>query len=161
MLKQMSWEVGHCYFSMIRQSCKNECNEHMLHGDSSCPAACTPGPHPARGQTRGSEVSGVLLQRAEPRRTSPLKMGSCTTPRWVFPPHQTGPANCKPLESTGLCRGRSVTAIVVKTLTQFTSNRQCLVLHKTIWNWIKYLQWLPRKQTLPILQSTSSGTDYF
>lgn len=145
----------------VRQSCKNECNELRLRGDCLCPAAAHQALILLGGQRRGSEDSRVLLQRAEPCRTLPLKMGSCTTPRWGFPHCQMSPANSKPLESTGLCRGRRVSAIEVKTLTLFTSNRQCLVLHKTIWNCIKYLQWLPRKQTLPILPSTSSGTDYF
>lgn len=156
----MSWEVVLCYLSKVSKAeLWKRVLWALLHGDCLCPAACTS--HPAGGQSRGSAGSGVLLQRAEPCRASPLKRGSCTTPRWAFPPCQKGPASSKPLESTGLCRGTGVAAIEVKTLTLFTSNRQRLVLHKTIWNCMKYLQWLPRKQTLPILQSTSSGTDYF
>lgn len=161
MLKLMSWEVGLCYFSLVRQSCKNECNEHMLHGDCLCPAACTPGPHPAGDQTRGSEGSGVLLQRAEPCRASPLKMGSCTPPQVSVPAMLNRPCQLQAFGKHRALQGQRVAAIEVKTLTLFTSNCQCLVLHKTIWNGIKYLQWLPRKQTLPVLQSTSSGTDYF
>lgn len=131
----------------VKQSCKHQHNEHILHGECPSPAACREGPHPA-GRWEREALRARMCCRDGQSHVAPhllRERGPTTPPRWAVPPHRTCPPDTEPSESAGCCRGKNVAATEVKTLTLFTSNHQCSVLHKTIWNCIKYLQWLPRK----------------
>lgn len=132
MLKQRGLGASLFLTWWVRQSCKQECNEHILHGHCSSLAAHWQGPHAAGVETRGCKGS------AEPHIAGALRVllgehSQVLNRSLQFPDFTELRAHRK-----------KAAAIEVETLTLFTSNFQCTVLQKTIWNSIKYLEWLPR-----------------
>lgn len=133
-------------FLVKKQSCKHEHNEHILHRERSSPAACRQGPHTAE---RWEWVALKAPVCCRDRQSSSVPYfwgwGPAAPPSHPHP-QVNGPAEAEPLEGTGRCRGENTTAIDVKMLTRFTSSHQYSVLHKIIWNCIKYVQWLPKSR---------------